>query len=225
MAEGWLKPLSVPLDEMTVDDETTTCLMLESCRRMLMMAHFWYSRWWHHLEIRLRRGGQLPNKGSKSLDCCQEDFSALKCSLLWHVITLPQRLLGNVTRTPWMFLAFLSMQMNWNWKRPEWISEDSHQPHGRAASLLLLSHFHLRVKLVSQQSAQQVDSCVFPPDIKLWAQTGPASCMCFAPSLAVAKSHQNLKKNRDVPSEALLFSHISVTAVHFFPWGGCKVNI
>lgn len=91
LAEGRLKPLAVPLVEATVNDETTMCLVLESSCRMLMMPHFWYSRWWHHLEIRLRgRGGQLPNKGSKSPDGCQKkiwpDFSTLKICLLWHVI-------------------------------------------------------------------------------------------------------------------------------------------
>lgn len=86
------------------------CHSLESCCRMLMMSHFWYSGWWHHLEFRWWKRRTVAKQRLQFSVWCQKkikpDSSALKCSLLWHVITLPQRLLGNVTRTPWMFWPF-----------------------------------------------------------------------------------------------------------------------
>lgn len=71
IAEGRLKPRVAPLHE---DDEITArelvgliCDTLESFRRMLMTAHFWYSRWWHHLENHMMgEEDRWQNKGSKS---------------------------------------------------------------------------------------------------------------------------------------------------------------
>ena len=131
MAEGWLKPLTAPLDEVAADDETTVRHRLESCCRMLTASHFWYSRSWHHAGIRFlvrrtvakQRGSKIFLKKRKKEKTTQTvarrnsnlTSLLLKFSLPWHVIALPQRLLGKVTRTPWMFffffffLAFLSM--------------------------------------------------------------------------------------------------------------------
>lgn len=61
-------------NETETSDEAALSHRLESCCRMLSMtmSHFWYRRWWHHLEIRLRvKRTSCQNRGSKCPACCQ----------------------------------------------------------------------------------------------------------------------------------------------------------
>ena len=172
MAEGWLKPLTAPLDEVAADDETTVRHRLESCCRMLTASHFWYSRSWHHAGIRFlvrrtvakQRGSKIFTKKEKKKKkrprLSPEETQTWRLCF-WNLVCR-----GTLSRSRRDYLAksqellecfFFFFFFFWPFYVCKWIeiekdkeiSADSHQPHRQAASLLLLSQFdsHWKVSL------------------------------------------------------------------------------